>query len=187
MATKKVILFVEGTDDTTNGDLRQGFSKLLEKELGRKLPKIRLGNGKSQAVKSFLKNKLPCDLKLLLVDLDNPETEIDKDLEEYNLLEERSCVFYMIQEMEGWFLSQPDVLDSFYGKDKQGKLVSDKMTKKKGADFSHPDEELQKYTKDSEKGKYHKVRHAVELLKLLNTSKLMEDFEDFKKLVEMLK
>lgn len=32
MAAKKVILFIEGESNSSNGDLNQGFTKLLEKK-----------------------------------------------------------------------------------------------------------------------------------------------------------
>ncbi|MDX2246938.1 MAG: DUF4276 family protein [Bacteroidia bacterium] len=183
MATKKVILFVEGESNSPNGDLRQGLAKLLEKKLGGKLPSIKLGDGKSQTIKKFLKNRLPCDLSLLLVDLDKPADEIEQDLKEYGLLLRRDDVFYMIQEMESWFLSQPEILDRFYGQDNNGKKVSDKLTQKNPIEYPHPDEEIQRLTKHTKKGGYHKIKHGVELLKLLDAAKLEDDFNDFKRLI----
>jgi hypothetical protein len=89
--------------------------------------------------------------------------------------------------MESWFLSQPDILDKFYGLDNNKKKVSEKISKKKAIEIPHPDEELMRITKNTQKGKYHKIKHAVELLKLLDANKLEIDFLDFKKLIERLK
>lgn len=168
-------LFIEGTDDLSNGNLREGFHKLLEKEIGGRMPTIAMSGGKSQSIGKFKNSKE----SKLLCDLDAAKSEIEKDLEDNELKELRESVFYMIQEMEGWFLSQPEILDKFYNF-----KVSGKLAKKHGDQFSHPDEELMRVTKDSKKGQYHKVNHGVELLKLLDTKKLMTDFPEFKRLID---
>ncbi len=102
-------------------------------------------------------------------------------------MEFRDKVFYMIQEMESWFLSQPDILDKFYGLDNCKKSISDRIKKTKAAEIEHPDEELMRITKTTRKGEYHKIKHAVELLKLLDANRLEIEFSDFKKLIERLK
>jgi Domain of unknown function (DUF4276) len=186
MVAKKVILFVEGEPNSPNGDLRQGLTKLLEQKLKGKMPKIIIGGGylqggKSQTIRKFKTNKLEGDMFLLLVDLDKPESEIEVDLADNDLIADQENVFYMIQEMESWFLSQPQVLDAFYGAN-----VSDKIPKKKPTEIANPDEELIKITKNSKRGQYHKIRHAVELLKLLDATKLENDFSDFRRLIAKL-
>lgn len=186
MATKK-ILFVEGEPNTPNGDLRQGFAKLLEKRIEGNLPKINLGGGKSQTIRKLLKNKLEADSFLLLVDLDRPEEEREEDLIENGLESKKENVFYMIQEMETWFLSQPDILDIFFGIDHKRKKVSEKLTKRKVTEISDPKGELKTATKDSKRGEYHEIKHGVELLKLLDAKQLEDSFIDFKKLIERLK
>lgn len=183
----KIILFIEGESNSSNGDLRQGFSKLLEQRLKGRLPKIILGNGKLQAIDKFKNNRLESKSLLLLIDLDKPENTKENDLKENNLLAERRNVFYMIQEMESWFLSQPEILDSFYGSDNLNKKISEKLPKKNIIEIANPDEKLIELTKHTKKGKYHKIRHGVELLKLLNATKLEDDFADFKMLIERIK
>lgn len=186
MAIKK-ILFIEGEPLSPNGDLRQGISKLLAQLLFKKLPKIILGGGKTFTIDKFKNNKLQADMSLLLIDLDKPENEIENDLKENNLVNSREDVFYMIQEMESWFLSQPEILDFFYGKDLNHKLISEKIIKKNAQDFSNPDDELKKLTRNTKRGEYHKIKHAIELLKLLDAKKLQDEFSQFKKLILKLK
>ncbi len=183
----KNILFVEGEPKSPNGDLRQGLAKLLEQKLKDNKPKIIFGGGKTQTIKKFKTNKLDAQQCLLLIDLDSPEENIKADLIDCDLLEYSENVFYMVQEMDSWFLSQPDVLDKFYGKDNNGKLISQKLPKKKAIEIEHPDEKLQELTKNTKRGKYHKIKHAVELLKLLDSTKLENDFSEFKRLIEKLK
>jgi hypothetical protein len=113
MVVKK-ILYIEGANEVINGSLRIGFSKLFEKVLYGKMPQIIMGGGKSGVIDKFLyTNKVLNQSRFLLVDLDGPEKNIDKDLVIFNIKDQREVVFFMIQEMEAWFLSQPDVLDAF--------------------------------------------------------------------------
>ena len=186
MAAKN-FLFVEGEPNTPNGDLRQGLSKLLEQKLKGNLPRIILGGGKSQTIKKFKNNKFEGNLFLLLIDLDKIEEEIPNDLAEYGLVNHKENVFYMVQEMENWFLSQPNILDKFYGKDENGKHISQKTSKRKAADIPNPDEELKNLTKNSKRGAYHKIKHAVELLKGLDASQLAKDFPEFNRLIDRLR
>jgi Domain of unknown function (DUF4276) len=178
MATKrpqKVTLFVEGTSDDTNGDLRQGFASLLERELIGKMPSIKLGDGIHQTIAKFTKAE---GVKFLLIDLDNASETKKERLKELKLPE--SQTFFMVQAMEAWFLSQPDMLNEFYKKDL-------KIASRPAQDISKPDKELKRLTRNTDKKEYHKVRHAVELLGKLDANKLQEDFSDVKNLLDILK
>ncbi|WP_373513015.1 DUF4276 family protein [Persicitalea sp.] len=189
MAAKKIILFIEGEPNSSNGDLRQGFTKLLEQKLTGKLPKIILGGGKEQTIDKFLNNRLAGDIFLLLLDLDDAETQRNADLRNHRLESHSERVFYMIQEMEAWFLSQPEVLDKFYGLDKTGKTVSEKLSKRKAEEIANPKEELIRITqnpREGGRGEYQIIKHAVELLKLLDANKLEKDSADFRKLVQRI-
>jgi hypothetical protein len=178
MATKKpqkVTLFVEGTNDDTNGDLRQGFDDLLKKELLGKMPRIILCNGINQTIDKFLKAD---GVKFILIDLDGTvDTKADR-LKEFKLPE--SQTFFMVQAMEAWFLSQPDMLAVYY------KKALD-IPKRPPQDIPQPDKVLRRLTATTKKGEYHKVSHAVELLGKLVMPKLKKDFPDVKQLIEVLK
>jgi len=175
---KRRYLFIEGTTDISNGNLREGFSKLFEQLLQGKMPTISMGEGKLQTIDKFINSSN----SNMLCDLDAPESEKENDLKNYNLLKHKESVFYMIQEMEAWFISQPEILDKFYNIP-----LSKSLPKKHASEFLEPDKELQRLTKNSRKGEYHKVKHGAQLLKLLNASKLSEEFPDFKKLINKLK
>lgn len=176
---KRKYLFIEGTKDISNGNLREGFSKLIEQKAKLKMPTISMGDGKSQAIDKFLNS----DESKLLCDLDSDESHRESDLKNYNLTNRKDSVFYMIQEMESWFISQPDILDKFYGES-----ISTKLAKKPASSFSEPDKELQRLTKSNKKrGQYHKVKHGTLLLKMLDADKLCNEFPDFKKLIDSLK
>ncbi len=173
--TQRRYLFIEGANDITNGDLRAGFGRLLEKKLRGRMPTIDLCGGKNQTVEKFLSRQG----SQILCDLDGKESTRNSDLKKYGLLERENSVFYMIEEMEAWFISQSSILDTFYKTD-----VSKKLAKKPASEFPHPDEELQKITKDSRRGEYHKIRHGALLLAALDADQLMKDFPDFRRLIE---
>lgn len=61
-----------------------------------------MGGGKLQVVNKFKKVKE--DVCLLIIDFDVFFVERYWDLQEYGLNGEVDCVFYMVQEMEVWFI-----------------------------------------------------------------------------------
>ncbi len=178
------ILFIEGTKDDTNGNLREGFHKLLVQKLKGNMPRIKMGNGVTEAKKTFINNSTNKNLSeysFLLIDLDDCESNKNKKIDEYQLNDFSNFVFFMIQEMEAWFLSQPKILDDFYNDD-----ISQRITKKNYKEFEHPAEYLQQITKNSNGKKYHKIKHGVELLKRLNAHVLEKDSTEFKELIKQL-
>ena len=174
---KRVYLFIEGTSDISNGNLREGFRRLLEKKVACPMPTISMGDGKSQTIRKFMKS----EKSKLLCDLDSVATERENDLKKNGLTAYKDNVFYMIQEMEAWFISQPTILDTFYGV-----KISHKLASKNAELFNEPDKELERITKSTKKGSYHKVNHGTELLKLLDATILYNSFEDFKRLIDTL-
>jgi hypothetical protein len=174
------ILFIEGTTNDSNGNLRQGFACLLENEIKGSMIRIKMGNDKRATINKFQNSK--AENSFLLVDLDKEESFRNNDINEYKLEGKQDSVFYMIQEMEAWFLSQPEILDDFFGV-KVPKKIRSKDPKK----IENPDKILQGITQLSIKGKYHKVKHGVNLLKRLDSEKLYEDFSDFKNLVDKIR
>ena len=183
MARKKQhnkMLFIEGTSDTSNGVLSQGFYKLLKKKLEGKMPKINMADGKNQAIKKFKNNKVS-KKGYLLIDLDTVEQNKESEITNNSLTTYKEYSFFMIQEMESWFLSQPTILDHFYGK-----RISNSIPSKHAKDIPDPATFLERITKDTQKGKYHKVNHGTALLELLDATKLTADFDDFADLVKKI-
>ena len=85
MKRQKYVLYIEGTTDDTNGDLRQGFSSLLSQELEDLMPRIKMTDSKSQAINKF-KKPFPNDNPLLIIDLDKPEIHKATLIKEENQL-----------------------------------------------------------------------------------------------------
>ena len=175
---KKKILIIEGTSDRSNGSLSQGFHKLFKKVLGNQGIKIIMGNGKDQAIRKF-KGKRLSEPTFLLIDLDRPEEDKGKELKSKNLQQQQAEVFFMIQEMEAWFISQPEIIEKYYGEPL-------KLPKRPAKEISKPTEELQKATKKTQKGKYHKVKDGTALLEMLDAARLRKYFTEFDDLVSQL-
>jgi Domain of unknown function (DUF4276) len=176
----KRYLFIEGTSNEENGKLSQGFHKLLRQKLAGKMPRIKMADSKEQAIRTFKKSQFS-DNKYLLVDLDAPEDEKEKDLKDKQLNDEAERVFFMIQEMEAWFLSQPNILDEFY----KSKL-SDKIPRRQAKEIPDPSDVLRGLTKSTKKGAFHKVEHGTALLEMLDAGNLEFQFEDFADLINRL-
>ncbi len=177
------ILFIEGTSDDSNGDLKQGFSRLLSQKLKGNMPKINMGNSTEETLRKLKYCKKDVS-GFALIDLDGCEQERGKrlkDIENEYSIGDKSRIYFMIQEMEAWFLSQPEILNEFYGEN-----ISAKIPVKNAKQFNNPDEVLENLTEKTRRGKYHKVRHGVQLLKRLDANRLQEYFSDFDELVKRL-
>jgi hypothetical protein len=174
-------LFIEGANAPKNVEaaFREAFKKLLSQKISVR-PRINMGGGKGPTIRQFLNCK--SQLSILLVDLDGHVSTRESDLTKNNLQGRKDLVHYMIYEMEGWILSQPEILDEYYNA-----KISDRVTKKHGGEFPEPDKELERLTKDTKKGPYHKVRHGIDLVEKLNAEKLAKDFpDDFGRLIHIL-
>ncbi len=170
---RKMILFVEGTDDTSNGDLRRGIYKLLKLDELPKKPRIVMGGNKPETIKKFRNSRFDA-LCFLLIDLDAPESDRKKQLTSNDLEEHDTQVFFMVQEMEAWFLSQPAILDKYYG----DSSISKNAPKRPPQELTDPKGDLRALTKKTRKGPYHEVAHGADLLALLDLNQLMKDFSD---------
>ena len=174
-------LFIEGEQSEAIASLRQGFNKLFSQVLKGKMPKIYMGNGITTTKIKFKNNKRD-GISFILIDLDTIEEKKEEKLIELDLSTHSAQVFWMVQEMEAWFLSQHNVLNEIYGLE-----IANKLPKKKPQLFDKPSETLMELTKGTKRGKYNKVRDAVEFLEKLNAQQLQIDFPEFNRLIEELK
>lgn len=181
----KCVLFVEGSQNTNNGDLRNGFGKLLA-QAGRPMPQIIMSDDTAGAVRKFRleveKTNSRFQQVLLLVDLDGPEEARETWLTAQELLSHREQVFFMVQKMEAWFLAQPDVLHEFYAP-----KLPHTLPGAPPARVPHPDRELVRCTRGHpKKGTYHKTAHGARLLALLRLPDLQRAFPDVARLAAAL-
>jgi len=203
----EVTIFVEGgnlNNQGANVPLREGFSKLLMSGLKKKNFKLNidLRGPNNQTVKDFKNN--PADI-LILLDLDAPGTERENKLVEFGLDNTSDKVFFMVQAMEAWVLSQPNILEKYitetYPKSGRKRLDDnieddDILKNKQAQDIEKPDGKLHTllgryfyYEKNNEKKKpkyKSKITDGAAMLELLNINELSNQFIDVKNLLNRI-
>ena len=218
-----VHIFLEGvaTHDSTDVDtvdrsteFRKAFHKLLTQSIENQRIELSIepATNWKAAAKTYIRHKQKAEKKYcLLIDLDGEIGTKPKRLNESLVGMEETLanfpdeVFFMVQEMEAWILSQPSVIEA-YADDKGYKR---KLEKKVGEHHFlkvHPIE----ITKPSEKIKtifrehfeeqierksrikvkaveYHKTKIAPDLIRMLDFQKLTEIFDDVKSFQNLIK
>ncbi|HWB64642.1 MAG TPA: DUF4276 family protein [Chitinophagales bacterium] len=186
---ENLTIFVEG-----DPRLREGFNHLFSAHLkGRKV--FNLSKGKSDALKKYNLDK-KSTVKSVLVDLDRHEKDKEVELKETGLTG-KPHVYYMVQEMEAWFLSQPEVLDGYFNL-KLSEALKAKYGEKHATEIPNPKSKLKGFVKEKyqkrevidgtvkPKTNYDEVDDAIVLLKKLNLSKLSKEFNDVENLIKLL-
>ncbi len=174
--------------------LRESFNKLLN--AGFEEEKVRI-----QAVPAYsISNAVKIREKgsLLLIDLDGTKDKKNKRLNDNQLTEIQDFVFFMVQMMEAWILSQPEVIEEVfrYYKAKLSLVKDDSQIKNK-----HPetiikpdfvlDKILQRYFivkkgNKEKKLKYGKLKYSPDLIENLNIHKLKNTFKDVELLINKI-
>lgn len=208
MVKIEIQLFVEGgvlehqniAVETVNNSnkLRESLHQLLSQLVSPEqfdlvvLPRA----GYKQTIKDFKADLEKDSNSLLLIDLDVPKSQKNTQIAAFELTDIAEKVFFMVQKMEAWILSQPDKIALFA----QKRNLRPKNTEKTIAENSllkgkHPEEienpdsklktifsqHFEKYDQRREKYKpadYGKLKDAPELLALLDFAQLIQDFED---------
>lgn len=184
--------------------LREAFHKLLSRVVNPETFNlvIEVGAGYKNAARSFRKYALLSDNSSLLIDLDGAKPTKEKRLNELGINEFSNQVFFMVQEMEAWILSQPEVIEKCY-KDRfirENPTVN--MVQTELELFSRHPEALVKpgdklriligrYFSEmkgnvKKKKKYGKLKDAPLLIENLDIFKLIETFEDVRRLKNYL-
>lgn len=183
MKTVMKTLYIEGTSETDNGNLRKAFSLLLEKELSGNMPRIIMGDGKNQTIDKFHSTPIkPGENRFLLFDSDEASPDKKSVCDKFNAEKPNRKVdstvdntFLMIQEVEAWILSQPDILTKA-GVDMSRFNIPNVET------ISKPSEKLMDLYKHSNKT-YTKVSEFVKIFPLLDSNKLKESCPEYKALI----
>jgi hypothetical protein len=181
------------TIDNTNR-LRESFNKLLNSGLENE--KVRIQAHPAYSINSAVKIREPNSL--LLIDLDGSKDKKGQRLKDNGLLDIQDSVFFMVQRMEAWILSQPEVIEEIFAsfKFKDTSIKDDELIKGKDPEnILHPDTVLdtilQRYfshTKlgKSKKLKYGKLKHSPDLIEKLNIQQLKVTFKDVGLLTEKI-
>ena len=203
---KDILIMIEGgsfEQPKKTRLLRNAIRKLLEQKVPTSEVNLTIDPraGERKVVKDF---KIAPNNPLLLVDMDGAETELKNRLKYFDIEQEHTenRVFFMIQKMEAWILSQPDVLEKYvkkeyltYKRRREGKAIEDDniLKNKHPKDIEEPDKKLHTLLgryfveKDKKKVKYEsKLTTGAALLELLDIQKLSNTFTDVKKLLEAI-
>jgi Domain of unknown function (DUF4276) len=95
-------------------------------------------------------------------------------------------VFWMVQLMEAWFLADGDALEGYYGNEFQRNAIGDTADVERFPKAEVMDR-LQRATRNTTKGEYHKVRHAPYLLEKLNDQRVQARSEHCRILFEAVR
>ena len=97
---------------------RESFYKLLTQVFDPNVFSIEIviGGPRTQALNFFKSEITKSPNTYLLVDLDKPKSEKPIIIESFGLKNEnqQKNIFFMVQEMEAWILSQPDKIEECY-------------------------------------------------------------------------
>ena len=174
------------------------FYKLIDKQAFNIT--IQLGSGNKQTIK-FFKTQMDKN-SVLLIDLDNSIAYRDKRLLELELDNYKDRVFFMVQEMEAWILSQPQKIDECYGNNYKRERSAFNISDDSLLIGKHPEEItkpslvlkvlLKRYFSYEKRGKikkkeYGKLKDAPDLLNLLDAKKLSDVFIDVNRLTNVMR
>ncbi len=149
-----VTLLIEGDKELTRGFnalFRAHIAELRERQVTLKI--VLCGDkGRTKKLCDRLREEYPKDLYLLLIDSDGPPPRVRNDDE-----------FFMVQEMESWFLADPKLLEKYFGRNFNSNAIPGRPIE----DIPDPVGVLQRAVKNTKTGSYLKVKHGAELLALL--------------------
>ena len=167
----------------TKEALRQGMDTLLQplKEAARNKElswKLACYGSRDETFKRFRDavNNSDDAVNVLLVDAEGPvkrsARDYLRDQDKWNLsFTPEDTIHFMVQVMETWIVADPAALSRYYG---QGFRVNKlpKATDLETVPKTTVERSLGEATKDTQKGRYHKIRHASELLKRIDAEKV---------------
>ena len=116
-----------------------------------------------------------------------------------NIAEQTEQIFFMVQKMDAWILSQPDVINTaFSAARRNNNRVTariETIRTRPITEVRNPDDEmrfLMRCYEEEKKGEwkklsYGKIKTVVRLLPLLDIDQLRRDFDDVQRFVTMLK
>jgi hypothetical protein len=142
---------------------------------------------------------------VILIDLDAPKEEREERLKYYKPFDPTK-IFFMIQEMEAWIISQVDKIEEFGINEglrrkkaseeiKNNSLIKNKHPEEIGKPSDKLDTILRQYFdvvktrggKEKLKGKrYSKAKDGPKLIGLLELQFLMEDFDEARRLIDYI-
>lgn len=174
--------------------LRESFNKLLNSGLYNQ--NVRIQAVPAYSINSAVKIRQPN--AFLLIDLDGGSDKKQQRIIDSKLNDIEEFVFFMVQRMEAWILSQPDIIENVFVAFKTSKsnVADDPQIKGKHPEEIHRPEfvlnvilqRLFSYKKSGKikKLKYGKLKEAPKLIENLDIHRLCETFIDARNLIEKI-
>ena len=179
----EIRLYFDGDNSLRRG-FRKFFNELHETARSRRI-RFQLIAGGHDAVGSYMKGirANPQSLNLLLIDSEGPDHgKLFEGLAgRKNWTPPRSypvsqdSVFWMVQCMESWFLTDPEALSAYYGKEFAASKLPQHVNIE-AVDKSQVIKSLEEASRDTKKGKYHKTKHAPFILAKISPAKAKSTF-----------
>lgn len=193
---KEIRVYIEG-----DSVLRKGFNNFLKSEIDRArqrrlIFKLIAGGSKAETIKDFMTAARTHKdaINIVLIDSDKPDNgnliagvkrsaswnaEVGAEIQD-------AQIHFMIQIMESWFLADRDALKRYYGQGfHEGQLPGNPNVER----ISKSDvvNGLANATRGTRKKKYHKTRHAPDLLYGLDVDKVRSNAPSCKRLFASLR
>jgi hypothetical protein len=181
---------------------RESFSRLFSTVFDENIKIIIDARGGFTRASRDFGNAQTLPIPLLLIDLDAPEahrsTKLDSLCNEFNLTNRRADIYFMVQKMEAWILSQPEKIEIYFENyKKSADLIKhdNNLLNKDVKTIYHPDNVLNtilgRYFQKERKGritrlKYGKLKDAPGLIEFLDFQQLRICFSDVENLFQRI-
>lgn len=192
-----VRIYVEGGfQGSTKNGCREAFRLFLEKVIPPRSFTVIASGNRHQAFEDFRDalKRHPDDYNVLLVDSEESVTSNAwqhlKDRTEDNwhrpINASEDQAHLMVQVMEAWFLADKHVLSDYYG---QGFLIGSLPGQPNIELIAKRDvlESLERASRRTQKGEYHKTRHGFDLLALIHPNRVRAASQHAAHLLAVLK
>lgn len=182
------------TMDNTNA-LRIAMSKMFSSGLSD--PNLRVIARPMYSIKNVksIANSLKSN-EIILIDLDGPPSKRKQRVMDTGLTAVQSQVYFMVQAMEAWPLSQPQVIDQVlarYAKTTSKAATDESLEGKHPENIAHPDRLLiaiiARHFADPVSGKkvvYGKLKHGPDFIQQLDIHALRKTFSDVEALLKAI-
>ena len=194
-----IAIYMEGGGDgkENRATLRQGMDAFLQplkeaarnKELPWKLVCCGPRNEAFQRFQNAVNNSADA-VNVLLVDAERPVNQLprrhlrDRDGWDLSFAPEET-IHLMVQAMEAWIVADSEVLEGYYGQGFRANRLP-KATNLETMPKPTIERSLGEATQDTQKGRYHKIRHASDLLKRIDAEKVKARCTHCRRVFEVL-
>lgn len=195
-----IAIYMEGGGDRANSRamLRQGMDAFLHeiKEAFRQRRwrwKLVCCGGRDEAYRRFMNARTNGEYEIAVLLVDSEESLCASTPSDH--LRERDgwdfegvdddTIHLMVQTMEAWIVADPEVLNSYYGRRFQASSLPrhENLEEVSKQDIASA---LDRATQNTQKGRYHKIRHARPLLERIDPAKVRQRCAHCKRLFDTL-